>query len=227
MPAFNVYPYRKLLGTFLKVRGSGILPSGKTQLIPGRASKMATLISGSNSGRAQHPRHKVANSSPSACAAISMCFLGGRPTPGCAPSMAMSCFPRLASASVAMQSRPSLSPLPPSTEHLKRSVRSLQLHICASGPAGGMGGGSGGRPSQKVDTVGAKIMVGTAVTYMALIVIFPFLNVFIEVHRATKTQQPAGQHGLQRSPFGAIPPCPRHAHLGHPHHRAFSFPAGF
>ena len=42
------------------------------------------------------------------------------------------------------------------------------------------GGGGGGK---EVDTVGKRIMVGVAVTYIFLIVIFPFANVFIEAFR--------------------------------------------
>ena len=58
------------------------------------------------------------------------------------------------------------------------------LHVVGSGPAGGMGGGGGGGPGRKLDTVGKKALVGVAVGYMALIVIFPFINVFIEVRSA-------------------------------------------
>jgi len=73
-----------------------------------------------------------------------------------------------------------------SNENLFRQGRGgATLHICNSGPAGGMNRGSGGGgPSREVDTPGKKVLVGIAVTYMALIVVFPFLNVFIEAFKS-------------------------------------------
>lgn len=66
----------------------------------------------------------------------------------------------------------------------KRSKRHRrQLVIRASGPGGGMGSGSGAGPNQPLDTPGKKILVGTAVAYMSLIVILPFLNVFLQAFR--------------------------------------------
>jgi len=63
--------------------------------------------------------------------------------------------------------------------------RGAALHICNSGPAAGMNSGSGGGgPSREVDTAGKKVLVGIAVTYMALIVVFPFLNVFVEAFKS-------------------------------------------
>lgn len=70
-------------------------------------------------------------------------------------------------------------------ENLFRQGRGAALHICNSGPAGGMNSGSGGGgPSREVDTTGKKVLVGIAVTYMALIVVFPFLNVFVEAFKS-------------------------------------------
>jgi sulfate transport system permease protein len=47
-----------------------------------------------------------------------------------------------------------------------------------------MNSGGGGGPSRELDTPGKKILVGIAVTYMALIVVFPFLNVFVEAFKS-------------------------------------------
>ena len=49
----------------------------------------------------------------------------------------------------------------------------------ASGGGGGLGHGSGGG-GRPVETVGQKVMLGVAVSYMMLIVIIPFFNVFVQ-----------------------------------------------
>jgi hypothetical protein len=62
--------------------------------------------------------------------------------------------------------------------------RGTPLRVRASGPAGGMNtGGGGGGPSRQVDTPGKKALLAVGVGYMALIVVFPFVNVFFEVRR--------------------------------------------
>lgn len=67
------------------------------------------------------------------------------------------------------------------SSHLCRHYCYLRTSvITASGPAGGMNSGGPGR-NQKVDTLGKKALVGIAVTYMLLIVLLPFINVFVEV----------------------------------------------
>ena len=66
---------------------------------------------------------------------------------------------------------------------LRQPTERGALQICAGGPGGGLGRSSGAGPNQPPDTPGKKVLVGIAVTYMALIVIFPFINVFIEAFR--------------------------------------------
>eukprot|EP00879_Flechtneria_rotunda_P013266 GHRR01013853.1.p1 GENE.GHRR01013853.1~~GHRR01013853.1.p1 ORF type:complete len:361 (+),score=95.06 GHRR01013853.1:652-1734(+) len=63
------------------------------------------------------------------------------------------------------------------TASAARSKR--RLVISASGPAGGLGGHGGGR-GESVDTLPKKILLGIALAYIALMVIIPFINVFIQ-----------------------------------------------
>ena len=70
----------------------------------------------------------------------------------------------------------------PDLHRHQQSLLHRSLVITASGPAGGMNsGGSGPGKNQEVDTLGKKALVSVAVTYMLLIVILPFINVFVEV----------------------------------------------
>lgn len=63
-------------------------------------------------------------------------------------------------------------------------MRNSYLIVRAGGPGGGMkSGNSGGGNNQPVDTPAKMLLVGIAVTYMGLIVIFPFANVFYEAFR--------------------------------------------
>ncbi|KAL4430652.1 hypothetical protein ABPG75_005908 [Micractinium tetrahymenae] len=55
-----------------------------------------------------------------------------------------------------------------------------QLQIAAGGGGGGGLGGHGGGPGRPVETLGQKALLGTAVGFMALIVIIPFVNVFVQ-----------------------------------------------
>lgn len=54
------------------------------------------------------------------------------------------------------------------------------LTVVASGPAGGMGSGGGGNGGRQVDSPAKAALVGIAVSYMALIVVLPFFNVFVQ-----------------------------------------------
>ena len=53
--------------------------------------------------------------------------------------------------------------------------------VAAGGPAGGMGaaGGHGGR-GEPVNTAARRVLLGVAVAYVSLVVIIPFINVFIQ-----------------------------------------------
>lgn len=57
-----------------------------------------------------------------------------------------------------------------------------QLQIVAGGGGGKLGQGGSGS-GQPVETLGQRVLVGVAVTYMAMIVIIPFLSVFVEAFR--------------------------------------------
>ncbi|GBF92244.1 sulfate ABC transporter permease subunit [Raphidocelis subcapitata] len=51
--------------------------------------------------------------------------------------------------------------------------------IAASGAAGGMGGHGGGR-GEPVDSLPKRLLLGVAIAYIALVVLLPFINVFIQ-----------------------------------------------
>ncbi|GIL78826.1 hypothetical protein Vretifemale_8195 [Volvox reticuliferus] len=67
---------------------------------------------------------------------------------------------------------------PPSAHFTQRRMRGGLL-ISQAGPAGGMGGHGGGL-GEPADSWPRRILVGLAVAYIALVVLVPFFNVFIQ-----------------------------------------------
>ena len=73
------------------------------------------------------------------------------------------------------------------TKNKNNNNRNSVVVRSGGGPGGGLGSASGAGGNQPVDTPGKKLLLGIAVTYMALIVVFPFLNVFIEAFKSGPT----------------------------------------
>ena len=76
-----------------------------------------------------------------------------------------------------------MQPLPRQLDNAIDYSGKYASHICHGGPAGGLGGGSGGDEGRPIETTGQKILLGIALSYMTLIVLLPFGNVFFEVCR--------------------------------------------
>jgi sulfate transport system permease protein len=71
----------------------------------------------------------------------------------------------------------------PAPSLVLRGPRRGDLQVVAGGGGGKLGASSGAGPNQPIKDPVQGLLVGTAVTYMGLIVVFPFLNVFIEAFR--------------------------------------------